>query len=157
MDNAQQCKTAMRDLLAMLLALHWNYWTAHWQAKGASFYADHLLFQRLYEGLVTEIDGMAEKMVGTYGAESVCGLDSIGRAHKRLAGWHAVSGSFERALVSEAEFQELLGQVRTMLDSNGALTLGLDNFLQGLADVHETNVYLLRQRLTESGQRGRYT
>jgi len=41
----------------------------------------------------------------------------------------------------------LLKGVYELLDSEGHLTLGLDNFLQGLADAHETNLYLIQQRL----------
>ena len=45
------------DLLACFQALRMTYHTSHWQARGASFYGDHLLFQRLYLGDDEEEEG----------------------------------------------------------------------------------------------------
>jgi len=126
--------------------MHWNHLTTHWQVKGQPFYGDHLLFQRLYEGLAGEIDGTAEKIVGIYGSEAVGGHDSIDRAHNVLKRWCDTEDLFSRALQTEQEFQILVKSVRELLESKGHLSLGLDNFLQGLADTHETNLYLLQQR-----------
>lgn len=143
-----QCKAALQNLLGFLRAMHWNYWTAHWQVKGDPFYGDHLMFQRLYEGMEGEIDGTAEKIVGIYGSEAVGGHDSIDRAHNVLKRWCDTADLYARALQTEEELQMLLVQVRSLLSSKGHLSLGLDSFLQGLADTHETNVYLLQQRTT---------
>jgi len=143
-----QCQSAMKNLLAFLRAMHWNYWTTHWQVKGQPFYGDHLLFQRLYEGMAEEIDGTAEKIVGFFGSGAVDGHDSIDRAHNVLKRWAANPDILSRAVQSEQEFQLLIKGVYELIESKGHLTLGLDNFLQGLADVHETNLYLLQQRLS---------
>jgi len=142
-----QCKSALQNMLGFLRAMHWNYWTAHWQVKGQTFYGDHLLFQRLYEGMTDEIDGMAEKIVGIYGSEAVGGHDSIDRAHNVLARWCGNPDLYSRAIQTEQEFQILTKGTIDLLDSKGHLSIGLENFLQDLADKHETNLYLLRQRL----------
>lgn len=141
-----QCKAALQNLLGFLRAMHWNHWTSHWQVKGQPFYGDHLLFQRLYEGMEGEIDSTAEKIVGLFGSEAVGGHDSIDRAHNVLKRWCDVPDLYARALQSENELQMLLEQIRSLLQGKGHLSLGLDNFLQGLADTHETNIYLLQQR-----------
>jgi len=146
--NDPQCKSALQNLLGFLRAMHWNYSTAHWQVKGEPFYGDHLLFQRLYEGMVEEIDGMAEKIVGIYGSEAVGGHDSIDRAHHVLKRWCENPDLYTRALQTENEFQILVKAVIELLDGKGHLSIGLENFLQGLADAHEGNGYLLQQRLT---------
>ena len=93
---------ALRDLLAMLRAMHWNYWTSHWQSKGDPFYGDHLMFERIYGSIIDEIDGLAEKMVALIGPEAVDPVDSIGRAHTFLAGWSKTGDPVRRALASEA-------------------------------------------------------
>lgn len=135
------------DILAALRALHWVHWTAHWQASGASAYGDHLLFARLYEGIVPEIDGLAEKIVAQYGPEGVGVRDSITRTFGQLQGWSGESGLVESAIQAERAFQKRLAVVYAMLEDAGELTLGLDNFLQGIADTHETHIFLLQQRL----------
>lgn len=142
-----KCESALKNLLGFMRAMHWNHWTTHWQVKGMPYYGDHLLFQRIYEAMGDEIDGLAEKMVAMCGVQSVNGHDSIDRAHNVLKRWADNPDLISRALQSEEEFQMLLKGVYELLDSEGHLTLGLDNFLQGLADAHETNLYLIQQRL----------
>lgn len=56
------CKTKCKNLLAMLRAMHLLHHTAHLQASGETSYQDHLLFERLYGGLVGEADKFAEKV-----------------------------------------------------------------------------------------------
>ena len=146
LDIDPKCQSAMQNLLGFIRAMHWNYWTTHWQVKGQPFYGDHLLFQRLYEGMVEEIDGLAEKIVGMLGSEAVGGHDSIDRAHNVLKRWQDTTDVYARALQTEQEFQILVKGVNDLLDSSGNLSFGLGNFLQGLADAHETNIYLLQQR-----------
>ena len=68
MQNAAQ---QLSDLLATLRAVHFIHWTGHWQVKGSPYYGDHLLLQRLYEGLDNEIDTLAEKLVAMFGVEIV--------------------------------------------------------------------------------------
>ena len=58
-------------LLVALRSAHWSHWTSHWQVKGSSFYGDHELMERLYTGLVDEIDTLAEKIVSSFGSDSV--------------------------------------------------------------------------------------
>jgi len=53
------------ELFAVMKALYLSHWDAHWKVMGDSFYGDHLLFSRMYEGLVEEIDTLAEKINAT--------------------------------------------------------------------------------------------
>ena len=52
----------------------------------------------------------------------------------------------KRSLLLEEGLQTVLEAVRDYLRKENELSIGLDNFLQGLADSHETAVYLLKQR-----------
>lgn len=135
------------DLLALLRALQFLHWTAHWQSSGVGFYSDHTLFERLYGGLSEEFDSLAEKLVGYFGAEVVAPTGSMVRVTRRIGSWMGSEPivTASHALRAEEELQRFLGTAYTAIDEAGEMTLGLDDFLMGLAHDHETNLYLLRQ------------
>ena len=41
----------------------------HWTTKGSSFYGDHLLFEKLYNKALEDLDLAAEKFMGIFGDE----------------------------------------------------------------------------------------
>lgn len=137
----------LQHLLALLRAQYWNYQESHWKVKGASFYGNHLLFQRLYESVVEQTDVLAEKLVGTYGPEAVDSAVLVPRFNSFLSRWQQVGCLHKRGLVSEADFQVVVKKVYEDLKEMGALSLGMDDFLMAAANDHETNQYLLRQVL----------
>jgi len=134
-------------LLACLRAQYWNYQQAHWQVKGRTFYGDHLLFQRLYESVQTQVDGLAEKMVAMYGPEAVDGLDVGAKFETFIRRWSETDCLHKRGLLSEQDFQGINEKVYDFLGEAGELTLGMDDFLMAMANEHETNEYLLQQLL----------
>jgi starvation-inducible DNA-binding protein len=140
------------QLLAILRAIHWAHWTAHWQVKGTPSYGDHLLFERLYSGLAGDIDSLAEKIVAYFGVEAVSAAPNLGIAHQFLVAYDAEGDTdvYLRALKMELHLQNALKRVYTQIEASGEMSLGLDDFLMALANSHETNVYLLRQRLRPS-------
>jgi len=147
-DDEGMGKTAsasgLASLLGLLHALVRNHQTAHWQATAE--YGDHLLFERLYGGIYGEIDGLAEKMVATFGGGTVDAVPLNDIITGYLRKWSATSGPVTRALVAERDLQALLDSTLASF-SSGSLSTGMENFLQGIADAHETNLYLLGQRL----------
>ena len=148
--NTQRLLT---QLLAILRAAHWSHWTAHWQVRGVPQYGDHLLFDRLYSGISEEIDGLAEKCVSYFGPESVDALNSIANSARVISAYYGMSGAdpIERALVIEQQIQNALALTYTRIKDSGEMSLGLDDFLMATANAHETNIYLLRQRLRDPG------
>jgi len=134
-------------LLAMLRAQHQNYWTSHWQVQGESFYGDHLLFERMYEAVVGEIDTLAEKLVVLLGSEAVNGPEQLELQTYYVTEWAKEPDPIRRGLHSEEVLQEQIKTTREMLDTTGALTLGMDDYLSATAGAHETNLYLLGQRI----------
>lgn len=55
-------KTALNNLLSdhfVLLAKTWNY---HWNVKGESFHSYHVFMEELYNGLIQDIDEIAERI-----------------------------------------------------------------------------------------------
>lgn len=136
--------------LAIMKALHWNHWTTHWQVMGNSYYGDHLLFQRFYTGLVDEIDGLAEKLVQMFGTDVVNnGPQSAWTAHI-LSEWEKESDLYYRAIHAEQLLQDSLKSAYEIMKNEGGMTLGLDDFLMATANAHETNLYLLGQRVNSS-------
>jgi DNA-binding ferritin-like protein len=136
------------DLLAALRALHWSHWTTHWQAHGDNFYGDHLLFERLYtDPLQAEIDGTAERIVAYAGSDAVNASVVGRRSQEFLDVWAATECPYKRALEAENDLQAAIRAAYTTLSDNDDLSLGLDDWLMGLAQAHDTNRYLLQQRL----------
>jgi len=135
------------QLLAMLRAMHWAHWTAHWKMKGDPFYGDHLMFSKMYEGMVDEIDTMAEKIVGIFGPEAIFDIPLMADAQRFLTSHDSAPDLYAGALRMEQHLQAAIKTTYDALKESGEITLGLDDFLMSLASAHETNLYLLGQRM----------
>jgi len=140
------------ELLGILRAQHWMYWNAHWTVGGKAFYGNHELFTRLYdETLEDDVDGMAEKIVGFFGADAVTPVDTMARAAGWLLKWNDIECPFCRGMESEEDLQDYIKTILDSLNDTPVLTPGLEAFLTGLSDRHETNQYLLGQVMAEKG------
>lgn len=138
--------------LKYLYALHQNH---HWTAMGDPFYGDHLLFQRLYEGVTKEIDMIAEKAIGL-GCTTNVDLHLIhSQLLKLISGTESASmipqssDLSRKSLMAEMNFLKVIDHVISHLQECGLLTAGLSNLLEGIADAHEGHVYLLKQRVSK--------
>lgn len=126
--------------------------THHWQAKGDAFYGDHLLFERLYNAVTTEIDAIAEKSIGLGGNDNVnlpLQVQQLGQLAKEYGMASTVPQTTElakRSLAAEVCFLRCVSHMVNSLKESGLLTRGLDNMLAGIEDTHEGHVYLLKQR-----------
>ena len=138
---------AMIDLLAVLRAQYWIFQNAHWQTQGSTFYGDHLLFQRLYEEVSEDVDGLAEMAVGYLGCEKVDASQLISIAQKYVDEWCAEENPVARCLSAENTFLRLAKAYYDLLKTTGVLTLGLDDEIMALSNRHDSHVYLLQQRL----------
>jgi DNA-binding ferritin-like protein len=146
----------LSHLLAALRAAQQSHWTMHWQVQGTSFYGDHQMFERLYEGLTEEIDTLAEKMVAGFG-EGVVSLPEQMQWQAYLAHeWDKDDDLYYRALHIEQYLQKHFKQTYDALKRIDQMSLGLDDFLMSTANSHETNLYLLGQRIgTKLAAKGR--
>ena len=145
MHNTESCNL-LAELLGYLRSLHWLYNTLHWLAAGANGYQLHLLYERLYQGLGGEIDALAEKAVAYCGAGAVDPLHSLERTRFWVeAFWATGDRGPLVALTAEQKFQDVVARVYADLKAAGQLPLGLDDFIMGLAERHETAIYLLGQ------------
>lgn len=145
-------------VLVFLRALADIHQSHHWLTYGDTYYADHLLFQRLYEETSEEIDGVAEKAVGTGSPLDKMhpGLQASVIAYivKKYCGDGVVSGEVENpksylevSLLAETQFVECMSEVARVMKEKGELSRGVDNMMAGIEDKHESHLYLLRQRL----------
>lgn len=141
------CKSRLQNLLAMLRAAQIVHHNAHWQTSGPSFVGDHSLFAELYEAIDDEYDTLAEKMI------VMCGVDCVDAVPQLKLITTVVTRAVDatadlpkRSLMIEEGLQTVLEAVRDLLKKEGELDIGMDNFLQGLADSHQTAVYKLTQR-----------
>jgi len=134
------CKT----IFAYLETAYLFYQSAHWQTNGAMFYADHLLFQRLYEGVREEVDSMAEKLVGVYSSDLVDFTN-------RLDNINIISDFLNMTTVQKSYIATgllLENKILEQLKSADAADFspGVKDLFAGFANTHEGHVYLLKQR-----------
>lgn len=138
-------------LVAVLRAGAMVHQAHHWQTRGPQYYADHLLFDRLYSESVGFVDQIAERTVGLGGESHVSPILQAKLIPAITLLWcrDAVAEPAELALVSlnvERCIVDCIEEVRSRMSDRGALSSGTDNLLQGVADKHEEFVYLLQQR-----------
>lgn len=145
----------LATLLSFTRALALVEQTCHWQASGDPFYGDHLLFERIYNDTVSEIDTVAEKTVGLCGSALVnplIGAHQVAEIVKLLygAGAHVPNTNdlVTRMHAAELHFIKVVELVAEKMNASSMGTLGCDNMLAGIADKHEEHVYLLKQRLS---------
>jgi hypothetical protein len=68
------------------------------------------------------------------------------RSATTCGGWTLVDASLQ----AEALVLTVVNEALSALTASDSLTPGVDNLLQGVADLHETFVYLLQQRFRVS-------
>lgn len=145
---------ALSVCLVWLRHLAMVHQTHHWISRGSTSYGDHLLFSRLYDAIAEEIDTVAEKCVGVSSEAAVhvslqaSQLDRMIREYSSLTVSHQ-DDMVRKSLELEFNFLKVLQTVSQMLSEEGKLTYGVDNMLAGIADSHEKNVYLLKQRAAQ--------
>lgn len=141
-------------LLTHLRYLSFVHQTSHWTARADAFYSDHLLFERLYSNVVSEIDQVAERAVGLGTSQNVdiaLQTAQIARLSHLNVNNTTIPQSNElakKSLAAEIVFNAALSTVVNSLKQTNAMTRGVDNLLADIADKHETHLYLLKQRCT---------
>lgn len=137
--------------LKFLAEVHQNH---HWTCMGDPYYGDHQLFARLYDTVKGEIDSVAEKSIGLGNTCNV-DLNLVTQQVMKLVSGYGMTSTIpqpsdlaRRSLLAEMNFIKVIDQMIECLEENCMLTNGVDNMLQGIADTHESHVYLLKQRIS---------
>jgi hypothetical protein len=143
----------LKKYLALMKAIQNYYQHAHWISKGEPYYGDHLLFERLYGSMNGQIDSLAEKMVGLGGDHFVCVKTVMSMTAKILSHLPFMDENTlgyelaKSAIKLEKMFLACTKNLYKKMKDDGSLTLGFDDMLMSLHNEHESNVYLLGQRI----------
>lgn len=141
------CKSAA-IYLASLRAISQIHQHNHWLTKGENFYGDHLLFERIYDAVLEDLDLAAEKFIGVLGEECLDYETHAELLNKILLSYKNLSDSpLEMSLKIEKDFIKLSKEVYDCFEEEGKLTLGLDDMIMSVASKHEESLYLLSQAL----------
>ena len=148
-EGGEHCEEALCALMCCLNALYTIERSAHWRAKPDNFYADHLLFQRLYEAIPGEIDKLAEKMAVD------CGLDvlradllSQGTCDKVCEIVDCCSDDpYELSLNAENCVLEIIQCAMDAIEASNLRKLGWEDLLGEMTSKHEEHIYLLKHSM----------
>jgi len=134
----------------------------HWTTKGDSFYADHLLFSKVYESAQEDLDLAAEKFIGLFSSSSVdfdMQNDLLNKILKKYStiiqnnldsnGDVSAEGHVKLSLSIEKDFLKMSESAYAFFEKEGKLSLGLDDMLASIASSREEAIYLLNQRLND--------
>jgi hypothetical protein len=143
---------ALSALLAHLRFVYFVHQFYHWTAGGTAFYGDHLMFQRMYEKTLEEIDDLAERAIGLGSNDNVDLLMQFQTIVPLIKGFGQSvthgrdSNAAKRALELECELLMMIDKTIEHLEMDGLMTVGLDDLLPNIKANHEGHVYLLKQR-----------
>lgn len=146
--GADSLASALANHLALTRAVYEIEQSFHWRTRGVNFLANHDLFSRVYSLTYSEIDGIAEKILGITGEQDA--VDPVAQSEvtaQMVKGMNPAMDPIEFAASALMAELNLMASVDALL-SRPDLTQGLQNFLQGVADKHEVSVYLLKQTVS---------
>ena len=145
-----KCHKVAALYIATLKALALIHQHNHWTTKGSNFYGDHLLFERLYNSALEDLDLAAEKFLGLFGDDCL-GYDmQVELLNKVMTKYNNLEGSaLEMSLKVEKDFIKFSQDAYKCFEEEGHLTLGLDDMIMAIASQREESVYLLQQALQE--------
>ena len=135
------------DVLAILTAQRQSYHSSHWASMGDDQYANHLLFERLYNAADEDIDPMGEKIRGIFGAGAVNAEDVTRATQEYVDEWGEEPDLKRRGVESEIELQDTIHEALM-----GPCAAGTENLLQGIADHSDTRLVLLQGAGEETPQ-----
>jgi len=134
--------------LAALKAMVQIHQHNHWTTNGDSFYGDHLLFSKIYETALEDLDLAAEKFMGIFGDECLNYDIQIDYLSKILKKYSKLQGSpAEMSLAIERDFIKLSSKAYDCFQDHDKLTLGLDDMIMSVSSNREEAVYLIQQKL----------
>lgn len=141
-----KCSKVCALYVATLKAIALIHQHSHWTTRGIPFYGDHLLFERLYNSALKDLDLAAEKFIGLFGDECLSYDLQAELLNKVLIKYKDLEGSpINMSLAIEKDFLNLSRDAYDCFEQEGKLTLGLDDMIMAIASQREESVYLLKQ------------
>lgn len=143
-----KCSKVAALYIATLKAMALIHQHSHWTTKGIAFYGDHLLFERLYDSTLEDLDLAAEKFMGLLGDDCLNYDLQADLLNKVLLKYKDLEGSpLEMSLNIEKDFIKFSREAYDCFEREGRLSLGLDDMIMAIASKREESVYLLQQTL----------
>lgn len=143
-----KCSKTAALYVASLKAIALVHQHSHWTTKGMEFYGDHLLFERLYNDALKNLDLAAEKFIGVLGDDCMNYDLQTDLLHKILLKYKDMEGSpLQMSVAIERHFLAFSKAAYSCFEEEGKLTLGLDDAICEIASKREEAVYLLQQAL----------
>lgn len=147
-------ENALPAILVLLRAVAVVHQTNHWVSHGPMYYSDHQLFERLYGDMLSEIDEVAERAVGTgQGGKVADARSQMAGVHRIVALFYPEDTDGESGVMasfrSEVFLLECIQRFSESMKLQGTLTRGTDDLLAGIESKHEEHVYLLKQRIAD--------
>ena len=147
MDKEKTCKIGAL-YIATLKGIALINQNSHWLSRGEAFYGKHLLFERIYNSALKDLDLAAEKFVGLFGDQCLNYDLQTDLLHKVLLKYKNLEEiPVEVALKVEKDFLKFSQEAYNTFEDEGVLTLGLDDALCAISNKREESVYLLQQTL----------
>ena len=143
-----KCSKVAALYIATLKAIALIHQHSHWTTKGATFYGDHQLFERLYDSALKDMDLAAEKFIGLFGDECLNYDLQSELLYKILLKYKNLEGSpVEMSRAVEKDFLKFSKEAYNCFETEDRLSLGLDDMVMAIASQREESVYLLQQTL----------
>jgi DNA-binding ferritin-like protein len=148
-----KCCKAAALYIAALKSLALIHQQNHWTVKGGSFYGKHLLFERIYDSALENLDLAAEKFVGAFGVECIDYGMQAEFLNKMLCRYTDLAAEMEDdfpvklSLTAEKDFLEYSEYIFNCLEEEGKMTLGIDDMIMSIAGEREEAMYLLQQSM----------
>lgn len=144
----EKCFKVAALYVASLKALAMIHKHNHWTTKGSMFYGDHLLFERLYESTIENLDLAAEKFIGVFGDECLDYELQADFLNKVLLKYKNLDSSpAQMSLAAEKDFLKFSDDAYKCFETEGKMTMGIDDMIMEIYSNHEDAIYLLKQTL----------
>ena len=152
-SDKKHLKEVFGMLIVYLRAMQLWFHSAHHSIKGVSFTADHaFLLADFYKKAEEEFDQISEKSIGKLLTTELCSPKFFLKASQLLFdNWKdptciSTEEMMEEALNIELCYQDVVKKCFERIADDSSM-IGLNDFLTGTANDHDTHVYKLFQRV----------
>jgi DNA-binding ferritin-like protein len=137
--------------LAMQRTMYLVFQHSHWKCKSPAFYANHLLFDRIYNKSKDLVDNTAEKIIGVFGNDSL-NHEEQAKMIASLSEKYTTENHLTNSLEISKDFIRVADDIYSKLKESGDITLGIDDMIMSQCNSVEKFIYLLSQVSNNSGE-----
>jgi len=137
--------------LAMQRTMYIVFQHSHWKCKNPVFYANHLLFDRIYNESKDLVDDTAEKIIGVFGNDSLKHEEQT-KIIASLSEKYISEDHLKNSIEISKDFLKIAEDVYSKLKESGDITLGIDDMIMSQCNSVEKFIYLLNQAYNKSDE-----